>query len=280
MPVRLYSTAYHNSNIKRLQPQGGNRHAVFLVTESEAITYHYELDLRPPAASPDPRIAHTLNLRFDAYGRALQTVAVVYPRLVPHADPANTLQGALALIRQVQSERHLAYTETRYTDELPEDPHQHRLPAACEVLTYELTGADSTHGFAPSSGIHFSLNDLRAFKLSGTPPGAGTKPVAKIDYHQQPSNDSAHQRIVEWVRMRYFKDDLSGAEPFGTHARLGLPYETYKLALTKNLLGAVFGAKLTSDVLTKLDTATISGYIPGTVLQSTELKVYRLEYPL
>ena len=45
LPVRLFTTAYHNSNIKCLQPQGTNRHAVFLVTESEAITYNYELAL-------------------------------------------------------------------------------------------------------------------------------------------------------------------------------------------------------------------------------------------
>ena len=42
--VKLFSTAYHNCHIQRLQPQAANRHAVFLVTESEAITYHYELD--------------------------------------------------------------------------------------------------------------------------------------------------------------------------------------------------------------------------------------------
>ena len=269
-PVRLYSTAYHNSNIKRLQPQGGNRHAVFLVTESEAITYHYELDLRPPAASPDPRIAHTLNLRFDPYGRALQTVAVVYPRLLPYAEPTSILKAEqLALIHKVQIERHLAYTETRSTDELPEDPHQHRLPAPCEVLTYELTGAGGTGGFAPSSGLYFSLDDFRTFKLSDTLPGQGTKPVAKIDYHQQPSNDSAHKRIVEWVRMRYFKDDLSGAMPFGEFSWLGLPHETYKLALTSNLLGAVLGAKLTTDVITTLNTATTSGYLPGAALSAS-----------
>ena len=59
-PVKLFSTAYHNCHIRRLQPQGANRHAVFLVTESEAITYHYELDLRAAQfearsrASPTP----------------------------------------------------------------------------------------------------------------------------------------------------------------------------------------------------------------------------------
>ena len=59
----------------------------FLVTESEAITYHYELDLRPEIpGKPDPRIAHTLNLHIDEYGNVLQSVAVVYPRFGKFED--------------------------------------------------------------------------------------------------------------------------------------------------------------------------------------------------
>ncbi|SPP65518.1 SpvB/TcaC N-terminal domain-containing protein [Nitrospira lenta] len=269
LPVRLYTTAYHNCAITRLQPQGINRHAVFLVTESEAITYHYELDLRQAALSPDPRIAHTLNLRFDAYGRAQQSVAVVYPRLVPFGDSANLLtQDQQDLIRRVQRERHIAYTETHFTAELPEDLHRHRLPAPCEVLTYELTGADSAGGFSPSAGLYFSLDDVRAFALSDLLPGQGPKPVVSLAYHERPTDDRAHKRLVEWTRTLYWKDDLTGPEPFGAYAWLGLPYETYKLALTRALLNAVFGAKLTSDVVTRLNTPTLSGYVSGTALSS------------
>ena len=86
VPVKLFSTAYHNCNIRRLQPKGNNQHAVFLATESEAITYHYELDLTPDKVIPDPRIAHTLNLKTDEYGNVLQSVAVVYPRIGYHHD--------------------------------------------------------------------------------------------------------------------------------------------------------------------------------------------------
>jgi len=53
---------HHNCHIRRLQPKYVNHHAVFLVAESEAITYHYELDIREeqlPQLDPDPRIAHT-----------------------------------------------------------------------------------------------------------------------------------------------------------------------------------------------------------------------------
>ena len=66
VPVRLFTTAFHNCNITRLQPQGLNRHAVFLVTESEVISYAYDHELFKPELTPDPRIAHTLNLQFDA----------------------------------------------------------------------------------------------------------------------------------------------------------------------------------------------------------------------
>ena len=187
-----------------------------------------------------------------------------------YAHPTITREaGELALIRKVQGERHLGYTEMHYTAELPDDPHQHRLPAPCEVLTHELTGADLIGGFAPSAGNYFSLGDFRSFKLSDTLPGQGTRPVTRLEYHQQPANEAAHKRIVEWVRMLYFKDDLSGAKPFGEYARLGLPYETYKLALTRSLLDAVFGAKLTPDVLAKLDTPATSGYARGAVLSAS-----------
>ncbi len=272
LPVRLYTIAYHNSAVTRLQPQGINRHGVFLVTESEAITYNYELDLRRTAPAPDPRIAHTLNLRFDPYGRAVQTVAVVYPRQVPYEDPAGLLNTEQQnLIRTVQSERHIAYTETHFTAELPESSHRHRLPAPCEVLTYELTGADRLEGFSPGANGYFTLNDLRGFMLSDRLPEQGAKPVIELAYHRQAgSGDAAHahKRLVERVRMLYFKDDLSGPELFGTNAWLGLSYETYKLALTKDLLDSVFGSIRTLDALTSLNAPTVSGYISGTVLSS------------
>ncbi len=134
-PVKLFSAACHNCHIHRVQPQAANRHAVFHVTESEAITYHYELDLRPEELTPDPRIAHTLNLSIDEYGNIQQSVAVVYPRLGIYID--NTLQnGAQDLIQDVQSELHLAYTETRYTNDVPEpgnsDQDNYRLHLPCE----------------------------------------------------------------------------------------------------------------------------------------------------
>ncbi|MEJ7711918.1 MAG: toxin TcdB middle/C-terminal domain-containing protein [Pyrinomonadaceae bacterium] len=134
VPVRLFSAATHNCHIRRIQPRGDNRHAVFLVTESEALNYHYELDLRIAPLEADPRVAHTLNLRHDEYGNAQQSVAIAYGRVAPgrHADLPRA-----DLIDRVQAEPHIAYSETRYTKDvvLPEpvaggcEPNQTLPPA-------------------------------------------------------------------------------------------------------------------------------------------------------
>ena len=126
-PVRLFSSAYHNCHIRRLQPQAENRHAVFLVTESEAISYHYELDLRQSTLTPDPRIAHTLNLQIDEYGNVLQSVAAAYPRQQQFLD-ASLSPETVDQINAVQGERHLAYTETVHTNDVDE-PDSYRLRA-------------------------------------------------------------------------------------------------------------------------------------------------------
>jgi RHS repeat-associated protein len=252
--VKLFSSAYHNCHIRRLQPKAENRHAVFLVAESEAITYHYELDLRAQSLRPDPRIAHTLNLRFDEFSNVLQSAAVVYPRRGRFEDDALP-PDAVALIRSVQQERHVAYSETRYTNDVAE-PDDYRLRVPSEVLTYDLTGV-------ASQGDYFAIDELRGLRLSLVHQATGT-PVPEIPYHQLADGTSAQKRLVEHARTLFFDDAPavpSAALSLGQLGRLGLPFETYKLALTNDLLSTVFGNKLTSDVLARLDDATTSGYL-------------------
>ncbi|HVG22228.1 MAG TPA: toxin TcdB middle/N-terminal domain-containing protein [Blastocatellia bacterium] len=268
-PVKLFSTAYHNCHIRRLLAKGANRHAVFLVAESEAITYHYELDLAQKDERPDPRIVHTLNLRFDEYANVLQSVAIVYPRLGQFKD--DTLkQDEITLIRKVQQEPHLAYTETRYTDDVvPKlaggvltNRDTYRLRVPCEVLTYEVSGIKPQQRY-------FTLVELQGFQLSPVhqTPAPASMPVKDISYHEQPGRNIPEKRLVEHQRMLYFKDAPDDAaslkEPLalGRLGRMGLPFETYRLALTEQLLGAVYGAKLTPEVRSKLADAPVSGYL-------------------
>jgi RHS repeat-associated protein len=244
-PVRLFSVAQHGCHIRRLQERGRNRHAVFLVTAGEALTYHHELELRGvDALKPDPRVSHTVSLRLDDYGRPLQSVAAVYPRAQQLADSILNAQQ-LGLIRAVQAEQHLAYTETRFTDELPADVDAHRLPAPCEARTFELTGID-----VPTGARYFSPAALREYRFNAKLDTQATTAVAPLEYHQQPPDASPHMRLVEHAVTRYFEDDLSGPRALGEPSRLGLTYEAYKLALTDSLVDDVFKSRTPPDDFT------------------------------
>jgi RHS repeat-associated protein len=286
-PVKLFSTAYHDCHIRRLQARADNRYAVFLVAESEAITYHYELDIKESSIAPltelkpDPRIAHTLNLQLDDHANVLQSVAVVYPRVVPFED-ASLSADQLTRIHDVQSERHLAYSETRYTADFGTKPadkaaalDNHRLRVPCEVLTYELKG------IAPKTAPYFTLTELRAFQLSTVHQKSGTA-VSEIPYHQFQAPVGATKRLVEHARTLFFAEDLVKPLELGDHGRLGLTYEAYKLALTDALLNAIFIDAATAinkldqvvdgDGVTtarkKLNQANISGYLSGAELNT------------
>jgi RHS repeat-associated protein len=272
IPVKLFSTAYHNCHIRRLQPKASNRFAVFLVAESEAITYHYELDIRPEVFKPlmtlklDPRINHTLNLAYDEYGNPLQSVAIVYPRVgkfQENAELANGLIGTVPLINQVQQEMHLAYAETRYTADFGSAPadktaarDNHRLRVPCEALSYELTG------IKPKTVPYFSLAELQAHQLSAVHQTSGLF-VSEIAYHQIANTNIPQKRLIEHAHTLFFAENLVDALPFKQHGRLGLPFETYKLALTDALLAAVF--KDTAGI-NKLDQVLTAGITARTEL--------------
>jgi RHS repeat-associated protein len=272
VPVRLFSTATHNCHVRRLQPQAQNRHAVFLVTESEALTYNYELDLRPvtfpgdpqnvPALAPDPRVAHTLNLLIDEFGNVQQSIAIGYKRVRQFSDPDFTADQ-IALIRDVQNEQHVVYTETRFTNDAIQPAtgsaaiQHYRLRVPAEVQTYELTG------FTPANGIYFNLADLRSYQLSDTLSDQGPRPVNTIEYHEPPSLNVQEKRKVEHVLTLFFDVDLKQPLAHGVLNHLGLTYETYKLALTAPLLKLVLGDKFDSDVQNALNTSSACGYWPG-----------------
>ncbi len=245
IPVRLFSATAHACQIRCLQPRRENRHAVFLVTESETLSYHYELDLRRISIEPDPRIMHTLNLSSDELGNVQQSVVVAYPRLREFDEPE--LAAETALIREVQRARQVAYQETHHTGDAIDSAvgtapiRYHRLRAPCELQAYELTG------FTPEQGGYFSLSDFRGYRLSDTLSGQGAKTVTRKPYHELPQNTAEAMRLVEHGRTLFFEDNeanparfLKEARPLGELSLRGLTYEHYKLALTDGLLNAVF----------------------------------------
>ncbi|MEO8173884.1 MAG: SpvB/TcaC N-terminal domain-containing protein, partial [Sediminibacterium sp.] len=227
VPVKLFSTACSNCHIKLLQPKSENPHAVFLTTGSETITYNYELNLRQEEIIIDPRIAHTLNLQTDEFGNVIEAMAVVYPRIGRHADDSLP-EGAEELIAAMQKQQHISYSVNAFTNDVITNT-DYRLRLPCGAKTFELTG------LSPAYGSYFSLEELRSV-TSGD--------INEIPYHNLPTNASLQKRMVQSVQMKYFKPDLKTPEDFGVLNHLALPYETYTLALTRDLLNAVLGEKL------------------------------------
>ncbi|HET6255334.1 MAG TPA: SpvB/TcaC N-terminal domain-containing protein [Puia sp.] len=193
-----YSVAEHNNNIILLQPQGPNLYAVFLSTESEIISYQYE---RNPA---DPRISHTLNTAFDAYGNIVDSYTVVYARqTVNPADPGGISlpgnQPLPAAVLSVQQQTSIIYTHHAYTGQLITSS-TYRLPLVCESITWQWAGPSPAN-------TYYSINDF-------THPSA--PPVLTKLKHQ---------------RSLFLQDDLATPLPLYSMDSLGLLYQQYHLAI-------------------------------------------------
>ncbi|MCF0075526.1 insecticidal toxin complex protein [Dyadobacter sp. CY261] len=234
-PVKLFTTAFHNCHIRCLQPKRSNKHAVFLVGESESIVFNYQLKLEGgQIISPDPRISHSFNLTFNEYGQVEEAITVTYGRVRLSGRDEDT--DTLALIDQVQKKGHAALNSVRYTNHIDEQDF-FRLPVPCQVSTFEVTG------LKPAVGFYYTIQELRTLLASDIP---------EIPYHQLSSRAEPQKRLVEQVRTLFF-DDLNAsvttqparALPMGRQGLLGLTYESYKLAFTDDLLDAVLAEKLT-----------------------------------
>ncbi|MEU3481835.1 SpvB/TcaC N-terminal domain-containing protein [Streptomyces sp. NPDC033753] len=287
-PVRLMSAVSNGSRVRCLQRRGPNRHAVFLVAPGESVATAYELDLRDSPLRPDPRVSHTLPLRFDAYGHVLQSLTAVYPRTGRFEDDGLD-PVTVGLVREVQDELHLSYTETRFTKDTPDpegaasdpaapdpDPDEgepddgdpdggedhHRNPLPCETLTYDVTGV------TPRRGRHFTTAELLGLALSSVhqQPDPELTPVPDLPYHRTASGDEPRKRLVEHRRTLFTDDAVPGMErpaPLRILPRLALPYEEYRLALTEDLLTAVLGDRFTQEVRGLLEDKGAAGYTGG-----------------
>jgi RHS repeat-associated protein len=211
-----YSVATHNCVIELLQPKGQNQHAIFVVKESEAITYSYERN------TEDSRIAHTLNIKLDEYGNVLESASVVYPRMtVDAALPAET--------RAAQNRTTIIYTQSQFTnDVISDDEYRLRLPS--EVKTFELKGVAKT-------GTIYTVTDFDDILTNS----------ADVEYHEvakEPTGSTSQKRLIEHIRSIFYKNDLTGALQLHQLESKGLPFESYQLAYTPALIADIFGTKV------------------------------------
>ncbi|MEO8149293.1 MAG: SpvB/TcaC N-terminal domain-containing protein [Bacteroidia bacterium] len=237
-PIQIhpYTTTHHTCNIQMLQPKANNAHAIFIVHESEALTYAYERD------PSDPRIAHAMNIEIDEYGNVIRSAAISYGRNPLHPDLSLT-----AGERIEQGKINIIYTENSFTvtanpdttldplKKIIDDANDYRLQVLFETKNYELTG------FEPGADNYFSIEEL-AKDLAGTSERS----------YEALSNGSHQKRLIEHVKTQFLKNtnDLSDPLPFGIMESLLLPYQSYQLALTPALVTDIFGTKVDDALLT------------------------------
>jgi RHS repeat-associated protein len=252
---RPYSVSERNYTINRVQPFGGNRHAVFFTHARETIDFHYERKLFPvlngkivdeatAAGDPnvrwlaDPRVTHTMILAVDPYGNELLSVAIGYGRRFDDGDPILTEED-----RAKQKRIHLTCTESTYTDPILE-PDAYRPPLPAETRTFELINVTPDRKTPDITNL-FDFDEL-ANTDSKNPGKVVQASDGQHDLNYEDINAAGAttsdpwRRPIEHVRTLYRKDDLSALLPLGHLESLALPFQSYKLAFTPGLLAQVF----------------------------------------
>ena len=163
-------------------------------------------------------------------GILLKALAIAYGRRQP--DPALPTQAD----RDKQTRTLITYTENDYTNAIDDpllDPGNYLTPMPSEARTYELTGfrpAGDTKRF----GYDEWVKDDFA-RLKHTP---------EIGYEETADSNREQKRLIERVRTRYRKNDMTDLLPLGALESLSLPGESYKFAFTPGLVTQVYGARI------------------------------------
>lgn len=201
-----YLVEQQNCLVKMVQPKQDNKHASFLVLNSESISYQYERDLA------DPRIAHHFTLEVDEYANIKKMASLVYKRKVP-AFPE-------------QDKEYTTYAENDFTNYI-DTVTDYRTPVLYQSKSFEITGLP-----APM-GNYYTLQQIKnACATAGF-----------IDYDAVP-NGTAQKRLVNWSRLQFRADNGIAILPFGTISSKALLHQTFKAAFTQNQLSTVFTTKI------------------------------------
>ncbi len=250
-----YTVEMRNCDIQLLQPRLDHRCAVFLLSESESLSYHYE------RKAEDPRVRHTLNIRVDDRGNVLERASISYGRKQAAAEASaqdlrdrvtdfndsdeqaalqSAFAAALADCESAQRQTHVVVTRNSFSNDI-DLPEAFRSRSIAEVRTYEISGLTSAAAIFTLSEFEEILSDARS---------------AEIAYHET-AGVGITRRLIECSRTLYYRADLMGALPLGQIDARGLQFEAYQLAYTPALLTALYGAAIADPETTMTD----AGYV-------------------
>ncbi|WP_417558415.1 SpvB/TcaC N-terminal domain-containing protein [Mesoflavibacter zeaxanthinifaciens] len=197
--------------LKQLQPleinDKLNKHAVYISLPLEKVTATYD---RNPK---DPRLAHEMTLEIDDFGNVLKSASIAYPRL--HGVATDEDYAA----EQFQTK--IIYTENEVFNQkdLYVDWFVKGVPLSAKV--YEIESLKQTQVFPPFFKREDLLNDI---------PSAVKKLLsAQVNYYRK-NHDANKLNLIPSDRLA-----------FGDIESLVLPYGTYQLVFTDDMLQNAYG---------------------------------------
>lgn len=228
-----YLAEQNNVMVKFIQEKAINKHSIFFVHESEAITYQYELN---PA---DPRVIHRFSIEIDPYGNLVRSATVAYGRTGTDTALAKEQQ-------EEQAKQYVSCGWNSFTNPITAAADDYRTPLPWQVRSYEITGIE-----APASPPYFSFSEIEA----ATDPAKGTN----LQYHET-ATTGLQRRLMEWERTKYRDDDGITALKYSELKAKALVHEKYKASFTDALLDTIFTGKTTATALSsQLTSATAEG---------------------
>jgi len=201
--------------VKQLQPieinDKSNKHAVYISLPLEKLTASYDRNVK------DPRLAHELTLEIDDFGNVLKSASVAYPRLYKDTADPNYCEG--------QYQLKILYTENEVFNqrELYSDWYVKGVPLSTKA--YELEALSQTQAFPPFFDRDILLTDI---------PSATKKLLSAQVYYYRKNEDADELNLMPADRL-----------DFGKIESLTLPYGTYQLIFTDDILSEAYTGKLT-----------------------------------
>src|SRR5690554_6171167 len=226
IPYTVTATAYKLLKIQSL-PEHVNKgenglppFAVFMNLQEQNVVFSCERKVE------DVRIAQELVLETDAYGNVLKSAHVVYPRKnIPLDIPVK--------VQEEQGKMHITVQENHFTNDAIDDTdyQYYRLRTAYAEKAWQLHPENSP------AKVLYNIKELLQ----------EVNDAVEIDFTTKP--EAGEKRLLSFNKTLFYNDLVINALAEGMLESLAIPYESYTLAFTPDILTESYDARVDNTML-------------------------------
>ncbi|MGL4597025.1 MAG: SpvB/TcaC N-terminal domain-containing protein, partial [Bacteroidia bacterium] len=211
-----YTVFESNISVKLYQERVDQPYAVFTVTPSESIAYHYERD------PSDPRIQQEFVLATDEFENVTRSCSIALGRRVNDAKQIYTEQQS---IKATATTTNFRNTTTDYW----------LIGVAYESKSFELVGL-GTHenGYCSFAQIEVQVNEAL---------------LQQIPYETAFSGSIRQSRMLSWERNYFWNDAQTDASTLGTVPMLALHHHSESAVFSQTFVQQKFNTRLTNTII-------------------------------